>query len=113
MKQKTWDGKFTIQIKDGYLENSVRYIKSKKVAPIKMFAEKSSVTLEEVADAIISCTFRGMGLTRIIDGERYTSLDICLKIPKTPVTNVTYNFNIPNYQSTEKILPAIACDITI
>lgn len=112
MKTKTWDGKFTVRIDDGYLEESSNYIKS-ETAVIELFSETNSVTLEEVANAIISCTFPGFGIDRVVNSNLFKNLDIYLKIPKSPDTNVAYNFNIPNYQSTEKILSAIARDITI
>ena len=112
VKQKTSDGKFTIEIKEGYLEGG-KYTRKDGTAVIKLFAEESSVTLDEVADAIISCTFFGRGCDSVIDSNRFHKLNIYLEIRKFEDTCVTYNFKIPNYQSTDQVLPAIACDIRI
>lgn len=124
MKQKTRNGKFTIEIKDGYLEGG-KYTRKDGTAVIKLFTEESSVTLDEVADAIISCTFWGSGFDRIIDSNRFHQLDIYLEIKKSKDTGltysiekfepicVTYNFKIPRYRSTSDVLPAIARNIRI
>ena len=69
MKQKTSDGKFTIEIKEGYLEGG-KYTRKDGTALIKLFAEESSVTMDEVAEAIISCTFWGRGCKRVIINQR-------------------------------------------
>ena len=108
MKEKTSDGKFTIEIKEESLKGG-KYTREDGTAVIKLFAEESSVTLKEVADAIISCTFFGRG----IDSNRFHKLNIYLEIKKSEDTCVTYNFKIPNYHSTSEVLPAIACDIRI
>ena len=112
MKQKSMDGKITIEVEDIYLSGS-DYRREDKTAIIKLFAEESSVSLYEVANAIIDCTFHGRGSVGTIDSERFSKLDIYLKIKKSEDACVTYNFKIPIYQSTREILPAIACNIRI
>ena len=112
MKQKTRDGKFTVEIKDGYLEGG-KYTRKDGTANIKLFAEESSVTLYEVADAIKNCIFWGGGLEKVIDSNRFFKLNINLEIRKSDSNVVTYNFKIPNYQSMSDILPDIASNITI
>ena len=112
MKQKTSDGKFTMEVKDGYLEGG-KYNRKDGTAVIKLLAEERSVTLDEVADAIIGCTFFGCGLDKVIDSNRFHKLNIYLEIKKSEDTCVTYNFKIPNYQSTSDVLLAIARNITI
>ena len=112
VKQKTRDGKFTIEIKEGYLEGG-KYTRKDGTAFIKLFAEEPSVTLDEIADAIISCTFYHSGLDNVIDSNRFYRLNIYLEIKKSDDLCVTYTFKIPNYQSTSDVLPAIACNIRI
>jgi len=112
VKQKTRDGKFTVEVKDGFLEGG-KYTRKDGTAFIKLFAEESSVTLDEVADAIIDCTFYGRGLDIVIDSNRFYRLNIYLEIKKSEDVCVTYNFRIPNCQATSDVLPAIACDIRI
>ena len=112
MKQKSSDGKFTIEVKDGYLEGG-KYTRKDRTAFIRLYAEESSVTLNEVADAIISCTFFGTGFDKVIDFERFDKLNVYLEIKKSEDLCVTYNFKIYNYQSTDDVLPAIACNIRI
>lgn len=112
MKQKSENGKFIIEVKDGFLEGG-KYTRKDGTAFIKLFSEGPSVTLDEVADAIIDCTFYGRGLDKVIDSNRFYRLNIYLEIKKSEDVCVTYNFKIPNYQSTTDILPAIACNIRI
>ena len=112
MKQKTIDGKFSIEVKDGYLEGG-KYNRKDGTAIIKLFAEEPSVTLDEVANAIISCTFWGSGLDGVIDSNKFHRLNIYLEIKKSEEICVTYTFEIPNYHSDEDVLLAIARDIRI
>ena len=77
MKQKTKDGKFTIEVKNGFLEGG-KYTREDQTAFIKLYAEEPSVTLGEVADAIISCTFFCFGLDKTIDSNRFNRLKINL-----------------------------------
>ena len=112
MKQKICEGKFTVEIKDGYLEGG-KYTRKDKTAVIRLYAEQELVTLDEVADAIVACTFWCSGLGKIIDSKRFFNLDIYLEISKGDGVTVTYNFKIPYYNSTKDILPAIAAYITL
>ena len=112
MKRKTRNGKFTIEVKDGFLVGG-KYIRKDGIAFIKLFAEEQSVTLDEIADAIISCTFWNNGLDKIIDSNRFHTLNIYLEIKKSEDLLVTYTFKIPYYQSTRDVLPAIARNIRI
>ena len=112
VKQNSRDHKFTINIKDGYLEGS-KYNNASRTAKIKLHTCEPSVTLEEVANAIIDCTFWGRGLEKTVDSNRFSRLDIDLVIQKLPNTIVTYNFNIYNYQSTEDVIRAIASYLTL
>lgn len=112
MKQRSGNGKFTIEIKDGYLEGS-KYKRKDRTARIKLYAHEPTVRLEEVADAIIDCTFWGTRVNMCVDSNRFSKLNIDLIIQKSTNTVVTYNFNIFNYQSTGDVLPAIASNITL
>lgn len=113
VKQRSWDGKFDIEINDKYLEKSECCAENVKTACINLFTKCSSITLEEIADVIISCTTSGYGLDKVIDSKRYQYLDIYLTIKKDKNLNVTYNFFIPNYQLTDATLLAIARNISI
>lgn len=109
MKKKILDGKFTVEIKDGYLEGS-NYNRANGTAVIKLFAEEPSVSLKDLADAIICCTFT---LYEPIDSNKFYRLNIYLEINKGLGTTVTYNFEIPNHQADCDVLPELAQNIRL
>ena len=74
MKRKSGDGKFTIEVKGGYLEGS-KYQREDRTAIIKLYAHDTSVTLNEVANAIIDCTFSGTGVNMRVDSNRFSKLN--------------------------------------
>ena len=81
MRQTTTNGKITIEVKKGYLEGS-KYKRKDQTAFIKLFAEEASITLYEVADAIIDCTVWNTESDILIDSERFRWLNINLEINK-------------------------------
>lgn len=112
MRQKTKDGKFIIEVKDGYLEGG-NYNRKDGTASIKLYAQEPSITLGELAAVIISCTFWRSELDRVINSTRFKKLKISLEIKKSEEIRITYNFEIPSYQSAEDVLLAIASNIRI
>lgn len=119
MKKKVKD--FTIEIDDKYLvQHEMGKFRSeeKTLAIINIEALNPSVKLTDLADAIIGYTFpnhcnpNSICLSGI-DRELFIDLKIILTINKDSDCKVEYTFEIPNYCSTDSILPAIASELTL
>lgn len=113
MKKISIDYKFTIDIDEKYFDDN--YCPTEKEpAIILLRAESETISIEDLVNVIISCTFDENGLfEKPISQKNFKELDIYLTISKLDSSFAKYEFKIPNYNSTEEVLFAIARNVRL
>ena len=113
MKKISIDYKFTIDIDEKYFDDN--YCNTEKEAAIIMLrAECEKISVEDLVNVIISCTFDKNGLfEKPISRNNFNELEIYLTIAKSDSSFAKYEFKITNYTYTEDVLLAIARNIIL
>lgn len=113
MKKISIDYKFTIDIDEEYFDDNYCNTENKP-AIIMLRSECENISVEDLANVIISCTFDENGLfEKPINRKNFTELEIYLTIPKSDSSFSKYEFKITNYAYTEDVLLALARNIIL
>lgn len=113
MKKISIDYKFTIDIDEKYFDDNY-YNTENESAIIMLRAECENISVEDLVNVIICCTFDGNGLfEKPINRRNFKELEIYLTIAKTSSSFAKYEFKITNYNYTEDVLLAIARNIIL
>ena len=113
MKKISIDYKFTIDIDEKYFDDN--YCNTENESAIIMLrAECENISVEDLVNVIISCTFDENGLfEKPISRNNFNELEIYLTIAKSDSSFAKYEFKITNYNYTEDVLLAIARNIIL